>query len=170
MPKVSVDARRWSARSWTTSGQSSPALPKASMPWPIERVLEEGGRTIGVIGTPLTSVYPKQNAALQEKIAQEHLLISQVPFKRYSEQDFRLNRSFFPERNVTMSALSDATIIVEASDTSGTLYQARAALRQKRKLFILNNCFENASLKWPAPPPPGSRSRERSVYVASKMC
>jgi DNA processing protein len=48
-----------------------------------------------------------------------------------------------------MSALTEATIIVEAGDTSGTLYQARAALEQGRKLFILDSCF-NAGLDWPA--------------------
>ena len=48
-----------------------------------------------------------------------------------------------------MSALTEATIIVEASDTSGTLIQARAALKQNRKLFILDNCFHVAGLKWP---------------------
>jgi DNA processing protein len=49
-----------------------------------------------------------------------------------------------------MSALTDATVIVEASETSGTLIQARAALKQNRKLFILDNCFKNSNLTWPA--------------------
>ena len=40
-----------------------------------------------------------------------------------------------------MSALTEATIIVEAGETSGTLIQARAALKQGRKLFILDSCF-----------------------------
>ncbi|ACR12110.1 SMF protein [Teredinibacter turnerae T7901] len=114
-----------------------------------ETAIENGGRTIAVIGTPLSEVYPKFNKSLQEEIRKNHLIISQVPFKRYSAQDYRSNRYFFPERNVTMSALSEATIIVEASDTSGTLYQARAALNQNRKLFILESCFKNPSLKWP---------------------
>jgi DNA processing protein len=48
-----------------------------------------------------------------------------------------------------MSALSEATIIVEAGDTSGTLTQARAALKQNRKLFILDSCFNVPGLKWP---------------------
>jgi DNA processing protein len=48
-----------------------------------------------------------------------------------------------------MSALSEGTIIVEASDTSGTLTQARAALQQGRKLFILDFCFENPDITWP---------------------
>lgn len=109
-----------------------------------------GGKTIAVIGTPLSHFYPKQNKSLQEKIREDFLLISQVPFKRYLDQDYRNNRIFFPERNVTMSALSEATIIVEASDTSGTLTQARAALHQGRKLFILESCFHNPDITWPA--------------------
>ncbi|MGO7403086.1 DNA-processing protein DprA [Rhizobium ruizarguesonis] len=108
-----------------------------------------GGQTIAVIGTPLNHVYPKSNASLQEQIAHYHLLISQVPLERYEAQNFRVNRFFFPERNKTMSALSEATIIVEASETSGTLVQAREALKQKRKLFILNSCFERSDLTWP---------------------
>lgn len=111
--------------------------------------LRKSGRTIAVIGTPLTEAYPPQNKELQATIARDHLLISQVPFRRYSEQDWRANRAFFPERNVTMSALTTATVIVEAGNTSGTLTQAKAALRQRRKLFILNSCFENPDLTWP---------------------
>jgi DNA processing protein len=69
---------------------------------------------------------------------------------RYANQAVPQNRLFFPERNVTMSALTEATIIVEAGETSGTLTQARAALYQGRKLFILDSCFTNAALTWPA--------------------
>lgn len=111
--------------------------------------IESGFPTIAVIGTPLSAHYPRENADLQSLIAREHLLVSQVPVCRYFDQDWRINRGFFPERNVTMSALSEATIIVEASDTSGTLTQARAALKQNRKLFILDSCFSVAGLKWP---------------------
>lgn len=111
--------------------------------------ISEGGSTIAVIGTPLNCYYPIENRLLQEKIANEFLLISQVPFSRYSRQTYRENRFFFPERNVTMSALTSATIIVEAGETSGTLVQARAALNQGRKLFILDNNFKNPNLSWP---------------------
>jgi len=112
--------------------------------------IENNAPTVAVIGTPLSKCYPKENRALQEYIAKKHLLISQVPVCRYSEQDFRHNRLFFPERNITMSALTEATIIVEASDTSGTLIQARGAIKQRRKLFILDSCFHRDGLKWPA--------------------
>jgi DNA processing protein len=111
--------------------------------------ISEKGNTIAVIGTPIHQYYPKENKDLQDFIATCHLLISQVPVVRYSRQDFRINRGFFPERNKTMSALTEATIIVEASNTSGTLIQARAALYQGRKLFILDSCFHNKDLTWP---------------------
>ncbi len=112
--------------------------------------IQRGGRTIAVIGTPICEVYPRENADLQQQIARNHLLISQVPVERYRNQIWKQNRGFFPERNVTMSALTAATVIVEAGDTSGTLFQARAALAQGRRLFILDSCFKNPHLQWPA--------------------
>jgi DNA processing protein len=111
--------------------------------------MAEGGFTIAVLGTPITECYPPENQNLQHKIADEHLVISQVPIVRYAQQHFRGKTHFFPERNATMSALTEATIIVEAGETSGTLVQARHALKQQRKLFILDSCFQNPALSWP---------------------
>jgi DNA processing protein len=111
--------------------------------------IEAGGRTIAVIGTPLGDYYPPENRELQRRIADEFLLISQVPVLRYSKQGIAQNRLFFPERNVTMSALTEASIIIEAGETSGTLTQARAALQQGRKLLILKSLFERNDLTWP---------------------
>jgi DNA processing protein len=112
--------------------------------------LAAGGRTIAVLGTPLSETYPKENASIQLEISRKFLVISQVPVERYMQQFWKQNRAFFPQRNITMSALTRATIIVEAGDTSGTLVQARAALKQGRKLFILDSCFRNRAIKWPA--------------------
>ena len=114
-----------------------------------ETAIAEGGKTVAVIGTPLSHNYPKENLVLQRKIAANYLLVSQVPIIRYDQNNPKFNRIYFPERNKTMSALSEATIIVEAGETSGTLIQARAALKQGRKLFILNSNFENSKLSWP---------------------
>lgn len=113
-----------------------------------ESALEAGGVTIAVIGTPLSETYPRENRGLQRRIAADHLVVSQVPVWRYHQLDWRANRGWFPERNVTMSALTEATVIVEAGETSGTLIQARAALGQGRKLFVLESCFQ-AGLEWP---------------------
>ncbi len=111
--------------------------------------LESDGRTFAVLGTPLSECYPQENAELQKCLSQNQLVVSQVPFIRYSKQNPRTNRLFFPERNKVMSALTEATVIVEASETSGTLVQARAALEQGRKLFIMDNCFERQNITWP---------------------
>jgi len=112
--------------------------------------IEAGGRTIAVLGTPLNLRYPKENAELQDEIARKHLVISQVPVVRYQQtKNPTANRFFFVERNITMSAMTLATIIVEAGETSGTLVQAKHALKQGKKLFILESNFSNSALTWP---------------------
>ena len=114
-----------------------------------ETAIDYGGRTIAVLGTPLSYTYPRDNADLQRYIAEHFLVVSQVPLDRYEAQTYRHNRFFFPERNVTMSALTRATIIVEAGESSGTLTQARAAIAQNRKLFVHDHCFRDRNLSWP---------------------
>ena len=116
-----------------------------------EAAIGEGGRTVAVIGTPLSHAYPRANADLQRRLAADFLVISQVPLRRYEAQDWRRNRAFFPARNVTMAALTAATVVVEAAgESSGTLIQARAALSQGRHLFVLDNCFRDRRAAWPA--------------------
>lgn len=106
-------------------------------------------QVVAVIGTSICDYYPPENRELQDTIARDHLLVSQVPIIKHSRQRAFQNRIFFPERNITMSALTEATIIVEAGETSGTLTQARAAFHQGRKLFILDSCFLDPRLTWP---------------------
>ena len=111
-----------------------------------------GGRTIAVIGTHIGGSYPRVNEELQREIAAKDLVISQVPILRYERggaTNPTANRWFFPERNKTMSALTQATLIIEAGETSGTLVQARAALQQGRKLFLLDSLFDRPDLTWP---------------------
>ena len=112
--------------------------------------LKMGGRTIAVLGTAIDAVYPKENAALQEEIASRFLVISQAPVLVHAARDWRFNRSFFPERNITMCALTDASIIAAIGDSNGTFIQSKAALDQRRPLFLLNNCFFKAGVTWPA--------------------
>ena len=107
------------------------------------------GRIIGVIGTPIDEYYPRENKEIQDFVAQQNLLLSQVPFYRYKIQHFKSKSRYFPERNELMAAVSDATIIVEASDTSGTLSQAKACMQQGRPLFIMKSCAKNPSITWP---------------------
>jgi DNA processing protein len=49
-----------------------------------------------------------------------------------------------------MALLSDATVIVEATDTSGTLHQAAECLRQSRWLFIVRSVANDPRLQWPS--------------------
>ena len=103
--------------------------------------IEFHGRTIGVIGTPLNKYFPTENRNLQDFIAESHLLISQ-----FSEYDPVTPRNF-PIRNRTMALVSDATIIVEANEKSGTRYQGWEALRLGRQLLIMENVL-NDQISW----------------------
>ena len=105
--------------------------------------MRSGGRTIAVIGTPLSKAYPAENGKIQEEIYRDHLLIS--PFN----ENGRVFKANFPKRNRVMAALSDATVIVEASDTSGSLHQAVECQRLGRWLFIAKSVVENKALTWP---------------------
>ncbi|MCK9919273.1 DNA-protecting protein DprA [Microbacteriaceae bacterium K1510] len=105
--------------------------------------LAAGGKTVAVIGTPLNKAYPIENAPLQEAIYRDHLLLS--PFA-VGEGVFKSN---FPARNRVMAALTDATVIIEASDTSGTLHQAAECTRLKRWLFISKAIVDDPDVKWP---------------------
>lgn len=106
--------------------------------------LDAGGHVVGVIGTPLDKASPVKNAPLQERVWRDHLLIS--PFEHGS----RVFKANFPKRNRVMAAITDATVIVEASDTSGTLHQAAECQRLGRWLFIMKSTAENPELTWPA--------------------
>ena len=110
----------------------------------LSAALSAGGAVAAVIGTPLDRAYPIENASLQEHIAAEHLLISQFA------SGSRTFRSSFPVRNRLMAALSDATVIIEASDTSGTLHQAAECMKLRRWLFIARSVIEDQTLKWPS--------------------
>lgn len=109
----------------------------------LNAAIEAKGRTIGVLGTPINRAYPLENKRLQEKIYREHLLISQF------EPGKTVYPSNFPERNKLMAAISDATVIIEASDESGSLHQAVECTRLGRWLFIAKSLAENPSLRWP---------------------
>ncbi len=84
--------------------------------------MEAGGKTIAVLGTPLDVSYPKENSGLQEIIARDHLVVSQFA------PGSKTIRASFPIRNRTMALLTDATVIVEAGESSGTLHQGWEAI------------------------------------------
>lgn len=105
--------------------------------------IEAGGSTIAVIGTSMDKATPVTNKALQELIYKEHLLLSPFPIGS------QVQKGNFPQRNQVMAAISDATVVIEASDTSGTLHQSKEAVGLGRWLFIARSCADDPSLAWP---------------------
>lgn len=105
--------------------------------------LENRGKTIAVIGTPINQYYPKENKELQMEIERKGLVISQFPPCN------KVNRWNFPTRNATMSGISLATIIMEAGETSGALKQADYALKQNRVVLIPKSAVDNPLISWP---------------------
>jgi len=100
-----------------------------------------GGKTIAVLGTPIDEVYPKENYNLLESIKSDHLAVSQF------ESGWKTTPKNFPMRNRTMALISDATIIIEAKEKSGTIHQGWEALRLGRRLFIMEN-IEKSNYPW----------------------
>ena len=95
--------------------------------------LDAGGRTIAVMGTGIDRVYPKENAALAERIANHGALISQFwPGSPPRSQNF-------PLRNVVTSGVAIGTVVIEASSTSGAKMQARLALEHGKRLFLVES-------------------------------
>lgn len=131
-----------------------------------ETAMTAGGSTVAVIGTGVARAYPASHAELQETIYRDHLLVS--PFS--DEQAVHVSN--WPHRNKVMAALSDATVIVEASDTSGTLHQAAECLRLGRHLFIMRAVVDDPKLTWPekflkGSPPNVHSLRETSQILAA---
>lgn len=92
--------------------------------------LDAGGRVIAVIGTGITRAYPRENAALQQRIADVGLLLSQfLPEASPSKVSF-------PMRNAVMSAYSAGTLVIQADERSGARLQARLAHAQGRSVYL----------------------------------
>lgn len=94
-------------------------------------------RTIAVIGTGLDHCYPRENRDLQRQIAAAGAVVSQF----WPEAE--ATRRSFPLRNVVMSGITQASVIVEAGEHSGTRIQARAALAQGRQLILMAPVLAN---------------------------
>ncbi|WHQ37361.1 hypothetical protein E7Y35_05790 [Spiroplasma sp. SV19] len=99
---------------------------------------------IAVIGTPLSKFYPKENKNLQIWIKSNGLLLSEYAI---FENTLKYN---FLRRNNFMSIVSIASLVVEASDTSGTISQARSSLKNGRHLLTTKLSFENKENSWPS--------------------
>ena len=100
-----------------------------------EAALEAGLPTIAILGAGIDVNYPSQNSILRRRILEsDGLLISEFPQKRkpYPSQ--------FLHRNRLIAFFSNALLVVEASNRSGTLNTARWALESQSSLFAVP-CF-----------------------------
>jgi DNA processing protein len=91
-----------------------------------------GGVTVAVMGTGVDIVYPAAHLHLAEEIlAGGGALVSQFP------EGTAPRRQNFPARNVTMAALSDVVVVVEAAPGSGALITAEAALELHKEVMAV---------------------------------
>lgn len=84
----------------------------------------DGGPPIGVVGSGLDTVYPKEHRALWEEVAERGLLLSERP-----PGATPLAHSF-PERNRVIAALSEVVVVIESRTTGGSLITAREAMKR----------------------------------------
>ncbi len=101
--------------------------------------LDVGGRTIGVLGSGQGCFFPEENIALAERmIAQGGSIVSEFPLY------MRPSRTSFPQRNRIVAAWSQATLVVEAPNRSGSLHTARLAVSDYgRQAFAVPGNVEN---------------------------
>ena len=100
-------------------------------------VLEEGGKTVGVIGCGIDMVYPAENKDLYKAVKKEGLMISEYP------PGTPPRPSNFPSRNRIISALSEVVVVVEAGTRSGALITAECAVEQGKDVFAVPGNISN---------------------------
>lgn len=102
-----------------------------------EGALEGNGKTLAVLGCGVDQVYPKQNAGLFSQIIRHGALVSEYPLGT------RPKPGHFPRRNRIISGMSNAIVVVEAAEGSGSLITADHALEQGREVFALPGDISN---------------------------
>ena len=88
--------------------------------------LEEGGKTVAVLGTGIDVPYPVGHRQLHRAIAERGLVVSENP------PGMRAHQGAFPKRNRIIAALAPVTIVIEAGFRSGALNTASQALELGR--------------------------------------
>lgn len=96
-----------------------------------QAALLAGGTSYGVLGCGVDICYPAQNRRLYEELLEKGgLLSTYAPGTKPLPQ-------YFPPRNRIVSGLSDALIVIEARQKSGTLITVDMALEQGRDVYVV---------------------------------
>lgn len=93
--------------------------------------VENGGRTIAVLGTGVDVIYPWENRDLYYKIIKNGAVVSEVP------PGMAVEKGAFRLRNRIISGLSCGIVVVEGAKESGSMITARYALDQGREVFAV---------------------------------
>ena len=96
-----------------------------------EGALSAAGGTIAVLGTGLNDIYPRRNAGLAQRIAEQGLLMSEYAL------DTPALAPHFPVRNRIIAGLAEGCLVVEAALQSGSLITARLAGEAGREVFAI---------------------------------
>lgn len=105
-----------------------------------QKSIENNLRTIAFPGSSLDdkSIYPRSNFSLSQKILENNgSLISEFP------ENSSTKNYYFPMRNRLMAGISDAVLIIEAAEKSGSLITARLALEYNRDVLTVPNSIFN---------------------------
>ncbi len=95
--------------------------------------LEAGGLTIAVLPCSLDRLYPAMHQRLGREISENGgCLVSE-----YDASDTFVYKYNFVARNRIISGLSDAVLITEAAEDSGSLHTADFALQQGREVLVV---------------------------------
>ncbi len=87
--------------------------------------------TIAVLAGGLDRLYPPENLALCDRIAEEGALVSEMPF------GWEPRARDFPRRNRLVAGLGLGLVVVEAAQRSGSLISARLAGEMGRLVFAV---------------------------------
>ena len=96
-----------------------------------QAAIQDGGRTLAVLGCGVEQVYPAEHKKLAEQLVEHGALLSDYA------PGTRPEAANFPPRNRIISGLSQATIVIEAGDTSGALITATFAVEQGRDVIAV---------------------------------